>query len=261
MLKEILKDIRNGQNLDAYIAIIVSVILAVLSLKSMVTIEIVGAAVLASISWLTFQALAEKKKNDRQREELALQISRIIPVSSASTFFSENYVNNSKNLQDAFQNAQEIFIAGHAQTRMIIGYSSQITKVLERNGSVKFVLMDPLGKAIENIVQRSANPDPIEITRNTFKSGLARLDSIRKKISSGSKIKIKLIDFMLPFTIYGFDLNSPENARLFIWFTPFKETSDRRPGFMLTPKSDPVWYSHFKQQLETVWNWDEAKDY
>lgn len=134
--RDILTDIRDGRNIDVYVAALLNIVLAVLALIKIVSFEILGAAILVSISWLTLNALAARKQSKLRDEEIIRLIQERKSAARASDFFVENYVNNSKDFQKAFLAASELSVIGMGQNRMIIAYGGQIQRILSNGGNV-----------------------------------------------------------------------------------------------------------------------------
>jgi nucleoside 2-deoxyribosyltransferase len=191
------------------------------------------------------------------REEIALER---VDVKSDS-FFIENYVNNSENFQSTYRACRHLFVVGHAQNRMMVSYSSEVKRMLSEGGSVKVIVMDPEGDAVELANKRSSNPSESEAAHFQHDAALARLSTMRSSAADSNSFEVKLINLVLPYTIYGFDIHDESRAKLFVWLTPFQEPSIDRPGFSLTPSTDPRWFNFFKNQLEKLWDWGEAKPY
>lgn len=181
--------------------------------------------------------------------------------SDASSFFSQNYVNNSEVFLDCFQTAKEIVIAGYAQNRMMVAYSSEIERILKGGGTAKILILDPEGQAVELANARSSNPGEVEESRYQHRAALARLNSIQKRVGAVGNLQIRMIDYLLPYTIYGFDLSNGESSTIFVWLTPFQEPSINRPGFVLQKQLDPRWFSFFELQFSRFWDWEATTAY
>jgi hypothetical protein len=86
--RAILKDIRDGKNIDVYVAIFVNGILALLSFLDILPIQILGGAILASLSWLTLNALIVRKESKQELESLFERFHK--SKTTAKDFFTEN---------------------------------------------------------------------------------------------------------------------------------------------------------------------------
>jgi hypothetical protein len=69
---------------------------------------------------------------------------------------------------------------------------------------------------------------------------------------------VKFVDFLVPYTIFGFDVSNPNKGKIFVWINPFQEPSEKRPGFALEKRTDAKWYDFFNNQFQKLWNWEKA---
>jgi hypothetical protein len=259
ILRESISDIREGKNIDAYIAISLSIVIALLGLFSIVNNQIVNTVILICLGWLMSNTLNSHKENAKKLDVALQNITQGRTVLSAKLFFSENYVNNSQSFQDAINTANELYIAGYAQNRMIVSYAPQISRICSSGGTFKLIVMDPSSSLIELANKRSATPSKVSDVQHQHQAALAKLGSIKEQHFTKGIFEVRLIDFIIPYTIIGFDFANPEKAKIYIWLTPFKEPSRTRPGFVVTEKDDPEWYHFFKGQFEKMWDWKETK--
>jgi transcriptional regulator with XRE-family HTH domain len=168
--------------------------------------------------------------------------------SRAQDFFRENYVFNSSEFQEAFRSAHELHVVGMGQLRMTISYISEIKRILADDGKVTFVLCDP-ESAAPKIASEMDQAGGMDTARQEIWSVIDRLVSVAREKNSIGSLSIKLIAGFPTCTMYGFDLHAPEKARIFVWITPFRESSDKRPGFSLSIL-DGYWYNFFATQFD-----------
>ncbi len=259
--QEILVDIRAGKNIDVYVAIAINAILAIVSLLGLLSLPILGAALLASLSWLTLNVLIARRDNVQQTSSIIDRLETTNKIVRAADFFSENYVYNSDTFQAAFRSARTLDVIGMGQGRMITAYGGQIRRILAEGGTVQFILGDPEGTGTEMAVKRGSTRQRVSRVRQEHWGAAERLNSYCKDPNCSGQLVIKFVDQLMPYTLYGFDLSEPRKAKIFVWITVFQESSETRPGFLLTSLQDPHWFTYFKKQFETMWNWDEAKPY
>jgi len=259
--REVLNDIRSGKNLDVYVAILINAIFAVLSLLGIISLQILGAIMLTSLSWLSLNALSERRESTTQTVKIIESIQEAKSQVRSSDFFTENYVSNSEEFKEKFHSAYELYVIGQGQARMVIAYGGFIRRILSNGGKVKFILSDPDGVGTEMAIKRSSARQSVERGRQTHWSTIERLATNIMSPECKGEITIKFVDLLLPYTMYGFDVYDSNKAKIYVWMTPFQEPSERRPGFALSALQDPYWFSFFCSQFESLWNWDEAKQF
>ena len=246
-------DLQNGKNIDVYTTFLVNAVLAVLSLLDLVPFQIFSAVLLGSMSWLILNALGDRKENQKQLSNIEVQLKRVVSKHTAEDFFTENYVTNSEGFNNSLRGAKELWVLGQGQNRMITAHSAQIRRILSEGGTVKFLLGTPDGIGTEMSVTRSSTVPNIERIKQEHWAAVERLKSLARLPEAKGTLEVRFIDLFMPYTMYGFDVSNLSKASLYIWITPLKEPSERRPGFSLHASRDQQWFSSFKRQFELMW--------
>lgn len=83
IIREMLADIRTGRHIDAYIAFLLSLGLAVIGIIGEIRIEILIAGVLLSMNWIIFNSL----NNTKETEEIRNYLFKIRQQVKAEDFF------------------------------------------------------------------------------------------------------------------------------------------------------------------------------
>ncbi|MEO0557374.1 MAG: hypothetical protein AAF170_04235 [Bacteroidota bacterium] len=182
-------------------------------------------------------------------------------ASSAShvdhVLFSEHYIDNSEEFNQAITTADELNVIGYAQYRMVVAFTDQLRGVLSRDGAVRFVLIDPDGPGVHAADLRSSAPSGLAEARSQHTASISKLRSIGSDTASGS-LAVKVIDIVMPYTVFSFKYADERADEVYVWITPFKEPSSRRPGFRCVKGRDES-YTLFDGQFEKLWAWDQAK--
>jgi hypothetical protein len=259
VIQDLLNDIRSGKNIDAYFAFLLNGTLAILSLINLISIEVLGAATLTSLSWLTLNALNDRKENEKRLSGFLENIRKEITSEPlALAFFSENYVDNSREFQETMKSAHELYAIGVGQLCMITAYGEQIHRILVHGGTIKFITVKPDGMATEMATKRGSVRSSVVSVEREHRSAQERLLSLAKDPNCIGSLAIKVIDFLPSYTLYGFDTSDPVKGRIYVWINPFREPSAKRPGFVVKRYRDAEWFDFFYGQFEKLWDWEEA---
>jgi hypothetical protein len=178
----------------------------------------------------------------------------------AESFFREGYVDNSEDFKNRFSLAKSLRIAGYAQNRMAITYASEFERILDRDGSIRLIVMDPDKPGISYANKRSSNPVSKEEVKFQHSAAISKFKGMVTKSNGKGEVKIKVIDLVIPYTIYAFDIENEKDGSIYVWLTPYRKSSADRPGFCLTKDRDSGMYSFFKEQFEMLWNATESED-
>ena len=76
------------------------------------------------------------------------------------------------------------------------------------------------------------------------------------------KLEVRVVNYLPPYTLYAYDpiVTSPSsweanpNGRIELRLTTFRGSHYRRPTFRLLGDRDGIWYIHFCEEFQKVWN-------
>lgn len=245
-LRLIWQDITNGQNLDIYVTVIISVVIAILGVIGIVNDAVIFSAVLATLALLSTSLLVTRRDNDEIRNILAnIKPSRSV----ADEFFSLEY--ELDELIQHIRNSRRIYIWGTTFTTHIPLLIDDLKQGLQTGLEIKFLLVKPESSAIKMAAFRGIDLDEQTLNSN-LKRNLMTLANLSKATPPG-KLEFRVVDYLAPYTMYFFDPKIP-SGRVFAHMSTFRVSNNRfRPTFKLTRKDDNLWVEHFLSQFETVW--------
>lgn len=181
-------------------------------------------------------------------------------IPSCKNFFCENYVHNSDSFKKAIDECSSLRIIGLGQSRMVRAYMTKFEDLLKRGGTLHFILTDPDGASTQMSSRRSSrNRDGLESDRAVHIDTLDRLSDLRKDYPN--QVKIQIIDFLFPYTMYGFDMENLFMSSLFIWMTALYEPSEKRLGFQVVGNEDIEIKKSFDLQFKTLVDSPDIKDW
>jgi len=239
VLKTIWRDIRQGENIDSYVAIIAALSLSILSISGFA-----NQGLLASVTLAVLALLAITNLGNRHRLDAVLN-------SNSDDILMQK---NPETLQADLERAKELWLFGYNLTRTIVNYSTLIDEKLEHGGKVKVLVLDPSGEALLFATQTLYYPMTVDQHRERINASLANLREIAK--SKKSSVEVRLIDYPLAFGINAMDI-SASNGRIYIKTYEYKSKT-QGPHLLFSPR-DEYWYDYYKGQLLALWN--DAKPY
>ena len=186
--------------------------------------------------------------------------SSVVVPSLVDEVFDENYVHNSDRFKKCMRECLELSVLGFAHNRMTVSYSSDLTGLLQRGGKLRVLSLDPRSSAVLEANVRSYSPKSPAAAKHQHRAAIAALNAIGSNASSEDRFEHRLIRHLPPFTLYIFDVSNPERAQAFVWLTPWRLPSEQRPGFHVSAKESPKWYSFFLGQFTEVWKTGAPSD-
>ncbi|MEA3327389.1 MAG: hypothetical protein U9R53_08800 [Chloroflexota bacterium] len=116
---------------------------------------------------------------------------------------------------------------------------------------IKFILIDPEGDAVRmaSIRANIKADDPIQKLRKIYRTNSNKVMDLVK--NSNGLIDYFVIDYLPPYNIIGFDINSP-NGILHIRLAAWEARTIDRPFFELYNNKDRYWFNFFVKELEKI---------
>lgn len=244
-MKTIWEEIKEGKNIDIYIAIIVGISLSILGILSVIKYEIIAAVILLVLSFLLYELLS----NRRLFSEIKSSIENIT---------SDELILKMADFPDPIiapklKSAREIMIVGTSLFRFLAVFQSEIENALNNGASMKIIFADPDSSAINMASFRSSSGTPVHEERQRIISTIKLLRRLSTNIPKG-KIEIRSFDYISPYSILIINSSDSKEkaycqARLF----PFRETSMKAPIIIADPNSKRHWFEYFYNQFSKMW--------
>jgi len=239
LLRSIWDDLRQGENIDLYLTVIVALAISVLNLAGWAPATLIPAITLAVLALLAITNLVNRHKLDD-----ALQ------KQPSAQFFIENYPTS---VIDDINSAKELWLVGYSLARTVLNYGSTFEAKLSRNERIKVLLIDPYSDAVRYANAGLLYPMTLEQFRERINTSLTMLSQIAKKYPG--RLEVHLIDHPISFGTYAMNIDAP-NGIMYVELYEYKTTSDE-PRFVLR-KKDGHWFELYREQLEILWKASKA---
>lgn len=234
ILKVLWNDIKQGENIDSYVAIFVAITLSVVSLFG-----IASQSLLVSITLAVLALLAITNLGSRHRLDAVLNRNR-------SEFFIKEFPGN---IVDDMRKAKELWLFGYNLTRTIVTHMKLIDEKVERGEKVKILLLDPKGAALTYANRTLYYSVADEQHRLWIENTLNNLNKVAQ--TNKSSIEARIIDFPLPWHANAMDIMTP-NGKIYLRVYEYRVKTEG-PKIALTVK-DEYWYKYYRDQMLAFWN-------
>jgi len=242
-LKDIWEKVKNAENIDVYITIIITFFTIFLSVFIDIEQVHINILTLAILCMLITTNLVNRKQLENK---FALFLSAP-SIKFANSFPSE--------FDERLREANSIFISGVSLTRTITTYYSLFENKIQEGCSFKFLLVNPNSKECAIALKRHRAPESLESLQLTIDTSLKKLNTLKK--ISPNIVEIRIIDMPLAYGCFAVD---PDNAAgiLFIENYPFKTENGSLPRYTVDPLHEE-WFEFFKNEINLLW--DYAKEF
>ena len=236
-LRQIWKDIRQGENIDLYLTIIAAVVVSALSLMGASLSAQIPAITLAILALLAFTNLFNRHKLEE------------VLSKGSSTFFRKDFP---EEVRTDMEKSRELWLVGVKLSRTLTTYIPILEKKLAHGDKVKVLLLDPRSEAARYSNQTLSYPMDLEQHRESIRMSINLLNSLDAR--NPGNLEVRLIDQPIPFGLYGMNINETR-GKMYVKQYEYRAKTDGI-RFILTPKDD-YWYDVYRQQLMSLW--EDAK--
>lgn len=253
IIKNVWADIANGRNLDTYITILLSLIVAILGLLNTIPLETLLSALLGIIALSSSSLLV----NRRREEELSLKFDSLNRLgSSQKTFLRQNY--NRTDYPSLVRSSKKVLFWGYSFTTTIPLLRDDLEKGLQEGLEAKFILIKPHSPAADMAILGSPNEYYAEEFNNAVEVNLARLASIQAKVPN-NKLDYRVANFLPPYKMIIFDPHLPY-GKLVVRLASFKTQRKNFAWFEMTKEQDIDLFNYFVAQFDKIWEHSDPLD-
>lgn len=246
-IKVIWQDIRNGQNLDVYITVSLSIIVGILGILGIVNQIIISAAVLATLALVSVSLLQNRREND----VIQNAIIKIGNESKPAQPFLQHELSSYLEQNQLLVTTQKVFFWGLTFERMIPHIRNMLEQRLQSGLDVRFLILQPNSTSVKMAAFRDTYQDENRIN-TILRTTLLDLSTIARKAVSPAKLEVRVVDYLPSWTIMAFDPQKP-NGQIFVSLLSFRDINENRVSFKLDAIKDGEWIRIFRDQFESLW--------
>ncbi len=245
LLKEILQDLRQGKNLETYITLTISIVVAVLGLFQIVSFEIVGATILASLSILLYSALSNRKSIQKM-EKTFIGNTSISPLIMPNGY---------PNLDNEFQIAKSVSILGTNLTSTIVRYHPIFRDILEKGKTIRYIMPESTPEIVRMLTFRSSSSPTFDAMSNAIEVSSSWIGSLAKFAQNPNQLQLRTIPYIMSFGLVIIE-REDNSHKVLVKLMSYKDS--RFPCFQLAGQTDVYWSDFFIEQYNALW--EKAKE-
>jgi hypothetical protein len=231
LLRRIKSDLTGGENLDAYVAILLGATFTILGVLGQVNQQWLSNFVLLALTFLVIMSL--KNRYVFQDAEKALRASSNPDASDVLKDRAEY-----EPLDVRLLGAQDVIVIGRHLLGFVGFNRDVIRKFAKRGCAWKFIVMDP---ALET-PEQSLSAD--------IERSILTLQQIGNEYPD--KILIRTSRRIVPCAVFAVDMDKPHGLIQIQPHALFVE-SELREHYDLRASNSSRWYAHYREQIELLW--------
>ena len=236
-LERFWKDIRRGENIDLYVTVAVAIVLAMLNVIGIAPQTWVAPLILAVLALFAIATLMNRHKLETLLQTINQASGKLLLGSYPA------------DLESDVERAKELWIVGVSLYATTMKYYSSLEKKLKEGCSIKILLVNPDGPAIQMAATRKYGPVNVEDERTRVRTSLQRLCELQK-VAEG-RLEIRTLDNPLTFGAFAID---PETSGgvLYVEHYGFKTRRENVRKLVLH-RNDEGWYNSIKIEIYDLW--------
>jgi hypothetical protein len=241
-------DLRRGHNVELYLTVTLSLCIALLSVFSVVSIKVVGAATLAVLALLAASGLATRHQSeevDSRLDQLAAAMSGDVPA--------DRFLKTRMPALDAdIAAAADIRLVGVTLTRTVRDLLPNLDRRLRKGASIRVLVIDGDSPARTEAVARSRGADSPDFYQHRLASTIDLLGVLASAAPDEVALQLRVLPYVPTFGMCIIDPAEPY-GRIHVEIYQH-QTIEQNPSFILRADRDSPWYQLFAQQFETLWD-------
>jgi hypothetical protein len=230
----VLRQLRHGENLDAYLTIAASIVLAVLSLTGAVSTDKVLGQLLAVLALLAVGTLVTRSRLDALTSPPASPLLIAFPASR----------------EQDLQGDGDLLLAGVSLLSTVPNSLHALERRLRVGDRVRVLLIEP-GSPAEVLAENrlGIQADPARRTQQT-RGTLTHLEQLHRAVGGALEVRVTAEELS-----FGGALCSSGTARatLYLEYYAYKIQKLENMKMVLRP-ADGTWYDYHLEQVEALWD-------
>lgn len=244
-IKQILDDIRRGENIDLIVTIALVLVISVLNSLGWASAELVSSITLATIGLIGIGFLVTRYRlEDIYRKE-----------------DTPNSVHFAMQREPAFVSdlaaAKEIWMTGITLRGTTTGNFHDFKRKAEQKGKFRVLIIDVNKIDMGKVLRQFSRGGSEEQFLADFKQTLNQYQEISRSAGHPGNIQLRLIDFVPPFRLYIFPKVEGDGV-LYVEIYSYRAPLGSVPKFRISKQKNPEWYGYFVNQFEAMWKDAEA---
>lgn len=236
-------EIRQGENLDLYVGVCLSLVVSVAGMLGVADGSWVSSLILAVLALVCFGLLTQRHQNHQILEKVA----EVRTSPTAASFFVRHDL---AVIQRLVENSETVWLRGISLQSNIPIFDEALGRGLGLGRDYRILLTNPDGAALDIAAARWPSFSRADFVRDLGKN-LRRLAYLKKNSTSG-ELDVRLIDDIGPYVIYIFNATRSDGSLMVR--LPSLGSNDNRPTFWIYKQRDPQWFEQFIAEFEGEWN-------
>jgi hypothetical protein len=253
-IEDIKNDIKNGENIDIYLSILLAVVVAVLGIIGVASFSILSAAILMLLSLLAGSILMIRKSANDARGaslEMATKLNDLQSALSSlrHTSVSDIFRRGYPNLQKDFDNTSSISVLGTNLVSTINSYYGIFEKAIDGGCKLRIIISSTESGVLGMLKFCNYKADDIDALRSMIQYHTKRILALGTSGHGGAEVRA--LSYVPP---YGIIVAKKKDGggKIYVKLMSFRTLPGQYPT-MEIGQEDVEWFHFFDEQFEKFW--------
>jgi hypothetical protein len=236
-IKDLRADLRTGRNIELYATIALAISIATLHAFHIVKIEIVCAALLATLALIANSLIGIRRTLSSLRN----------PSSLRDVFHMRR---DAPSVDGLIRQARSLDICGMSLLSITTQHRDLLLDILRKGCRVRLLLLDPRDAGLMQLVSGFVTSMTARTHADAVRSSLEALTT--DPVFSSSNLEVRTYGNPLAHGLMIIDAGT-EDARIRVELYMAKRMPASAPGFFVCKATDPAWYDVFEEEFAEIW--------
>jgi len=233
----LLDDVRRGENIDLYAALLLAVTLALLTLLGVDPGRFTAPLSLTVMALIAYSLL-------NIRKFIASVSHGHAPIDHV---LHQDWADDE--IKQRLQDCNDLLLIGPILLRATKNYYAMYQEKLKHRAQIRVLLVNPDHVAADIIATRPHSDVDVERTKSEIRASLQSWQ--RLKETSGGCLELRVVDYPLSYGGFFFDSDDPTGS-IYIRYYPYKMRDDTRPRLVLYA-TDVYWFAFYREEAAALW--------
>ncbi len=254
---KVFQDIREGQNLEVYLTLVVALVLLILDIFDIVTSEAMAAGTLATLALLAYSVLTNREQMERLVDVSTATRTMIEQSTSGKPRAERFFWQEKRSLENDLARARFIGIVGITLSRTVRDYLPLFENRLQSGAHIQFIVIDPTSLASRQAMHRGKGGVGDSFYADLVRTTVARVCILAELKDVPGSVELGLLPYTPSFGLLVIDPDEP-HGRIVVEIYQHR-TLTFNPTFELDAQRDSRWYQFFREQFDLLWESCEGR--
>lgn len=238
--RQVLEDIKRGENVDLIITVVLALVIAILNGLGVASPGIVSSITLATLGLIAIGLLITRYRME--------DIYNKADITNSIHFLAQK----PSALASDLAKAKEVWMVGLIMRGTTFDNFYNFKGKVSQGAKIRTLIANPNKVDLDNIAKRFSRAATAEQFRADFEQTINQYRQFRQAANKADNVQLRLLEFVPPFSLYVFP-KAESGGVLYVEMYGYKSPSGSIPKFRVTEHDNPEWYKHFVSQFELMW--------